>query len=55
VGFRGLKVGLGDGCDWLSGVMALSAIIVPLGVGGLLLLLPTVLGNDNFICRLPFV
>jgi hypothetical protein len=33
--------------------MTLSAI-VPLGVGGLLLSLPAV-GNDNFVCRLPFV
>jgi hypothetical protein len=38
---------------WSSGVMTLSAI-VPLGVGGLLLSLPAI-GNDNFVCWLPFV
>jgi hypothetical protein len=38
---------------WSSGVMTLSAI-VPLGVRGLVLSLPAV-GNDNFVCRLPFV
>jgi hypothetical protein len=37
---------------WSLGVMTLSAI-VPLGVGGLMSL-PAV-GNDNFVCWLPFV
>ena len=37
---------------WSPGVMTLSAIVPP-GVGGLMLL-PAV-GNDNFVCRLPFV
>ncbi len=37
---------------WLAG-MTLSAVILPIGVGGLMLL--PVVGNDNFVCRLPFV
>ena len=37
---------------WSAG-MTLSAVILPIGVGGLMLL--PVVGNDNFVCRLPFV
>ncbi len=38
---------------WSAGVVTLSAVVVPIHVGGLMPL--PVIGNDNFVCWLPFI